>query len=41
MNDLRLEKMAFIRQNLDAFDVTLTSEEIGIGKVMQSFLFNP
>ena len=41
MNDLRLDKMAFIRQNLDAFDVTLTSEEIGIGKVMQSFLFNP
>ena len=41
MNDLRLDKMAFIRQDLDAFGVTLTSEEIGIGKVMQSFLFNP
>ncbi|KAK7850418.1 nucleolar complex protein 3 like protein [Quercus suber] len=32
MNDLRLDKMAFNKQNLDAFDVTLTSEETGIGK---------
>ncbi|KAL0009173.1 hypothetical protein SO802_010675 [Lithocarpus litseifolius] len=35
MNDLRLDKMAFNKQNLDAFDVTLTSEEIGIGKVVE------
>nr|POE49653.1 hypothetical protein CFP56_05870 [Quercus suber] len=33
MNDLRLDKMAFNKQNLDAFDVALTSEETGIGKI--------
>ena len=40
-NDPRLDKLAFNKQNLDPFDVALTNEEIGVGKVMQYFLFHP
>ena len=39
-NDPRLDQMAFNKQNLDAFDVVATNEEIGVGKVMQYFLFH-
>lgn len=39
-NEPRLDQMAFNKQNLDAFDVALTNEEIGVSKVMQYFLFH-
>ena len=39
-NEPRLDQMAFNKQNLDAFDVAVTNEEIGVAKVMQYFLFH-
>uniref|UniRef100_A0A7N2LJJ7 PGG domain-containing protein n=1 Tax=Quercus lobata TaxID=97700 RepID=A0A7N2LJJ7_QUELO len=33
-NDPRLDQMAFNKQNLDAFDVVATNEEIGVGKFL-------